>query len=233
MSRAFSRLSGPREPGDKPILYGGSLSERSSFIDEILHLFQLKGSTSGYLLLKDLSEHFHSCPALAPCNLYRKQYGNFRQIFLLEDFTKIFDLSNDCLRLQAENIMETSDLSVEQLTKAKKLKESQLIHQLNTMKNIGENICVRCKTNFRCSAAQVKACKAHSKQQVCGVYQCCGRGALQPCTQAKHVSTYNWENFQQKLTKIDQGKIDYGQADMMVQAENEQKTEEQEEENTE
>ncbi len=190
-----SRVS-DREPGDKPKLFGGSPAQRIVFLDDLLSLFHRKGSKSGYILMKDVSEHLLTQSPLSDSNLYRKQYGNLNQIFLLEDFTQIFHIEKECIRLQNEESLRQSDLNPQQLKLALALRRSERLHHCLTMKRIGENECARCRKSYRELCSQLIQCRMHTGQRVDNgssiVYSCCGKGPNTPCVDSVHLPAFDW-----------------------------------------
>ncbi len=102
----------------------------------------------------DLITAFQKQPTLSTTNLYRKQYGNLKEMFNKEHrFLDVFSLDGDqvCLRDvgAAEAAAKTGLISSAVLAKIVALHKGKAVHDAETLKTNHENECVTCHAQYK------------------------------------------------------------------------------------
>lgn len=119
--------------------------------------------SSLHILTKDLSEYLHAQEKLSPSNLYRKQYGNLNHVFNTEDFSQIFHIEKDVIKLRPlkdlSSAVSASHLQPNEYSKCQGMWRGKFAHDIKTLRTTQSNQCARCGDIYRESVASMPLCQ--------------------------------------------------------------------------
>jgi hypothetical protein len=128
-------------------------SEDKMFISFLLNHICETRPEEMWMSIENLSKFMLTLDALDKANLYRKQYGNLKEVIKLPQILNVLFLDNNIIRFnKKERITQCADLGIISAADYEVYLETEKIfwtHKLTLLKNLKKNLCKNCNDSYK------------------------------------------------------------------------------------